>query len=175
MGKKNGLLIIFTGDGKGKTTAALGTAMRCCGHKLFSCMIQFVKGSWKSGEMVAASCFKEFMEIHAMGRGFIKNGEELGEHRNAALKAWEFAKEVMESGKFDLVILDELTYPLNLKLLDEEEVVSFLANRREGLHVIVTGRDAPQSLIDAADLVTEMRDIKHPYNRGIVAQEGIDF
>lgn len=175
MGKKKGLLIVFTGDGKGKTTAALGTAMRCCGHKLCSCMIQFVKGSWSSGEMVAVGCLKEFMEIHAMGRGFIKNGEGLEEHREAALKAWKFAKNVMASGRFDLVILDELTYPLNLKLLDEEEVISFLAHRREDLHVIVTGRNAPQSLIDAADLVTEMRDIKHPYDKGIFAQKGIDF
>ncbi|MGQ9615508.1 MAG: cob(I)yrinic acid a,c-diamide adenosyltransferase [Spirochaetota bacterium] len=175
MDKKKGLLIVFTGDGKGKTTAALGTAMRCGGHKLFSCMIQFVKGSWASGEIVAVDCLKEFMEIHAMGRGFIKNGEGLEEHRDAALKAWNFAKDVMKSGKFSLVILDELTYPLNFKLLDEEEVVSFLVNRREGLHVIVTGRNAPKSLIDAADLVTEMKDLKHPYNRGIIAQKGIDF
>lgn len=175
MGKKKGLLIVFTGYGKGKTTAALGTAMRCCGHGLCTCMIQFVKGPWISGETVAAECLKEFMDVYVMGKGFISGPEELEPHREAALEAWRFAKEIMESGKYDVVILDELTYPMNYNLLDEGEVVRFLAHRREGLHVIVTGRNAPQSLIDAADLVTEMRDVKHPYEEGIRAQKGIEY
>jgi cob(I)alamin adenosyltransferase len=172
---EKGLLIVFTGDGKGKTTAALGLAMRSCGHRMRVCMIQFVKGKWKSGETDAARRFEDLMEIHTLGKGFVKTEKDIERHRKGAKQAWEFTKEILKSSKYRVVILDELTYLIKYKMIDEDEVVETLARKPEDLHIIVTGRKAPQSLIDAADLVTEMCDIKHPHKVGVRAQQGIEF
>ena len=172
---KKGLLMVYTGNGKGKTTAALGQVFRALGHGFKVCVIQFIKGSWKYGELAAAEPFKGLLEIHVMGKGFTWQSKNMDEDIKAARDAWAFARQVIGSGKFAMVVLDELTYPMNYGMLDNDEVLECLTGRPASLHVVVTGREAPQGLIDAADLVTEMKDIKHHYNAGIEAQKGVEF
>jgi cob(I)alamin adenosyltransferase len=172
---KKGLLIINTGDGKGKTTAALGTAFRALGHGLRVCVIQFIKGSWKYGELEAAKRFSDLMEFHVMGKGFTWKSKDLEEDKKVAGQAWIKAKDAISSGAFDLVILDELTYLMIYKMVPEEEIIETLLYKPENLHIVVTGRDAPKALIDAADMVNEMGEIKHPFREGIRAQRGIEF
>ncbi|MBI4966045.1 MAG: cob(I)yrinic acid a,c-diamide adenosyltransferase [Desulfomonile tiedjei] len=172
---KKGLLMVFTGNGKGKTTAALGQAFRALGHGFKVCVIQFIKGSWKYGEMAAAEKFKGLLEFHVMGKGFTWASKDIEQDTRAAKEAWIFAKEAIGSGKFEMVVLDELTYPMNYGMLDAEEVLKALTSRPGSVHVVVTGRDAPKGLIDAADLVTEMVDVKHHYDSGIEAQKGVEF
>ncbi len=172
---KKGLLMVNTGNGKGKTTAALGLIFRALGHGFQVCLIQFIKGTWKYGELESAKRFEDLLEVHVLGIGFTWNDRDKEEHVEAAKKAWDVAKEIIGSGKFRLVVLDELTYLMKYRMVPEEEIVSFLKNRPEGLHVLVTGRDAPESLVEAADLVTEVREVKHPYQQGIAAQKGIEF
>ncbi|MCG8614721.1 MAG: cob(I)yrinic acid a,c-diamide adenosyltransferase [Desulfobacterales bacterium] len=173
---KKGLLMVFTGDGKGKTTAALGMAMRSAGHGLRVCVIQFIKGSWKYGELEAVKRFDTEIDFHVMGRGFTFKSDDLEKDRALAREAWDHAQQAMYSGKYHLVVLDEFTYLLNYGMIDPEEALDVLAGKPEKLHVAVTGRSAPDSLISAADLVTEMRVIKHPYKaQGIKAQKGIEF
>ncbi len=170
-----GLLIVNTGDGKGKTTAALGQVFRALGHGFRICVIQFIKGSWKYGELEAGKQFPDQLEIHVMGRGFTWKSEDIDKDIKVAQEAWDFAKQVVLSNKYDLIVLDELTYLISYGMVAEEEVVNFLKLRPEKLHVVVTGRGASQSLMDAADLVTEMKDIKHPFAAGVKAQPGIEF
>jgi cob(I)alamin adenosyltransferase len=172
---KKGLLIVFTGKGKGKTTAALGLAMRALGHKRRVCFIQFIKGSWKTGELVSAKRFDELMDVFTMGKGFILDEKNMEKHKKAALEAWQFAKKVILSEKYDIVILDELTYLIKYKMIEEIEAVAFLTGKPKDLHVIVTGRGAPRSMIEAADMVTEMKTVKHPLEIGIESQKGIEF
>lgn len=172
---KNGLLMVYTGNGKGKTTAALGQVFRALGHGMKVCVIQFIKGSWKYGELTSADRFEDLLEVHVRGRGFTWQSEDLEKDIEVARDAWEFAKERINSGRFDLVVLDELTYLMSYKMVDAEEVVAFLKARPADLHVVVTGRDAPELLMDAADLVTEMREIKHHYNAGVKAKKGVEF
>jgi cob(I)alamin adenosyltransferase len=171
---KRGLLMVNTGNGKGKTTAALGLIFRAMGHGFKVCLIQFIKGSWKYGELEAAKRFDDLLDLHVLGKGFTWNASK-EEHIEAGRKAWEFAKEAITSAKYQLVVLDELTYLMTYGMVPEDEVVSFLVGRPEGLHVMVTGRGAPGSLTDAADLVTEVTEIKHPYHSGVPAQKGIEF
>lgn len=173
MGK--GLLMVFTGNGKGKTTAALGQAMRAVGQKMRVCFIQFVKGAWKTGEQVSARQFDGLLEFHVFGRGFLWDSDDITKDEQVGRDGWEFAVAQMTSGKFNMVILDEITYLMNFMSLQEKEVVGFLKNRPRDLHVVVTGRDAPRSLLKAADLVTVMKEEKHPYYEGIAAQRGIEF
>lgn len=172
---EKGLLIVHTGDGKGKTTAALGMAMRTLGHGKKVCIIQFIKGTWKYGELFAAERFEDLLELRVMGKGFTWKSENLEEDKAAAGEAWTYAKRQLESDEFSLVILDELTYLMKYGFVEQDEILNGLANRREDLHAVVTGRDAPQELIDMADLVTEMVERKHPYKQGIKAQKGIEF
>ena len=172
---KKGLLMVFTGNGKSKTTAAIGQALRAVGHGFKVCFIQFIKGSWKYGELTAAERFKDLLEWHVLGRGFTWKSDNLAKDIEVARKAWDFAKEIISSGRFQMVILDELTYLITYKMVSETEVLQILESRPEHVHVIITGRDATQSLIDAADLVTEMKEIKHPFHEGIKAQRGIEF
>jgi cob(I)alamin adenosyltransferase len=172
---KKGLLIVNTGDGKGKTTAALGMALRAAGNGLKVCFIQFIKGSWKYGELEAVKRFKDLIDFHVMGKGFTWKSENLEKDIAAARTAWVFAQEAMVAKRHDLVVLDEFTYLLTYGMLDVEPVLAFLANRADGMHVVITGRGAPQALLDAADLVTEMRVVKHPYKSGIKAQKGVEF
>lgn len=172
---KKGLLMVLTGNGKGKTTSALGMAFRAIGHGFRICVIQFIKGSWKYGELESAKRFDDLLDFHVMGKGFTWESENLEEDTKIAQEAWNFAKDAINSGKYQMVILDELTYLIKYKMISEDEIVSFLSNHPDGLHIVVTGRDASDSLIEAADLVTDMVSIKHPYDSGIKAQKGIEY
>jgi len=173
--KKNSLLLLFTGNGKGKTTSALGLAFRAMGHGFPVCMIQFIKGSWRYGELEAAKHFPALFEIHVMGRGFTWQSDDLDKDIAAAREAWAFAEKTIREGLCRLLILDELTYLLTYGMLEEQAVLAALASRPETMHIVVTGRAATPGLIAAADLVTEMLDIKHPYANGVMAQQGIEF
>jgi cob(I)alamin adenosyltransferase len=170
-----GLLIVNTGNGKGKTTAALGQAFRAVGHGFRVCFLQFLKGSWKYGELEAAKRFQDLMEIRALGRGFTWKSEDLNEDIQSARDAWDLAKQVIASGKFKMVVLDELTYLITYGMVAEEDILNTFRNRPPELHIVVTGRDASPGLIELADLVTEMNEIKHPFRNGIKAQRGIEF
>jgi cob(I)alamin adenosyltransferase len=176
--QRKSLLIVYTGPGKGKTTCALGTAFRAIGQGLRVLMVQFIKGSWHYGELDTAQMLGEDrIRIIPMGRGFIKLGSGQTDPEDVRLvrQAWEFGRDQMQSGQWDLVIFDEINYVISYHLLDAEEVVPALVARPEHVHVICTGRNAHPRLIEAADLVTEMREVKHPYTRGILAQRGIDY
>lgn len=172
---KKGLLMVYTGHGKGKTTAALGQAFRALGHGFKVCIIQFIKGSWKYGELVSSERFRDLLEVHVLGKGFTWKSKNLDRDAQAAREAWAVAQEKISSGQFQLVVLDELTYPMNYGMIDAAEVLAFLKGRPESLHVVVTGRDAPEALIEAADLVTEMTDVRHHYHAGVHAQKGVEF
>ncbi len=175
MKKTRGLFLLFTGNGKGKTTAALGLAFRALGHGQRVAMIQFIKGSWKYGELESAKRFADLLDFHVMGRGFTWKSDDLDKDIALAREAWRFARATIAENRHQLVILDELTYLVSYGMLPEQEVIDTLAARPPAMHVVVTGRGAGQGLIEAADLVTEMREIKHPYSRGIKAQRGIEF
>jgi cob(I)alamin adenosyltransferase len=170
-----GLIMVNTGNGKGKTTAALGLAFRALGHGLPVCIIQFIKGKWKYGELNSAKRFEDLLEFHVVGQGFTwKSGDPEGDRR-AAQEGWKLARSIIEEGRHHLVVLDEFTYTLNYGMVDEEEAIAFLRRKPEALHVLITGRNAPASLLDIADLVTEMREVKHHLKAGIKAQKGIEF
>lgn len=172
---KKGLIIINTGNGKGKTTAALGMALRAAGHGMKVCFIQFIKGSWTYGELDAVEKFAGTIDFHVMGKGFTWKSENLEEDKAAARTAWKMAQEAMTSGTYQLVVLDEFTYLLKYEMISLDEVLDALARKPSDLHVLITGRGAPHELIDAADLVTEMQMVKHPLKSGVKAQKGIEF
>jgi len=173
---QKGLILLYTGNGKGKTTAALGQVLRAAGHGFKVAAIQFIKNLENTGEIKAAEkIFANHLEIYPMGTGFTWDAKDREELRRAAEKGWELAKEKINSGHYCMVILDELTYALNYGLLDQAEVIDFLAHKPEKLHIIITGRDASEKLIDLADLVTEMKEIKHPFKQGIKAAKGIEY
>jgi cob(I)alamin adenosyltransferase len=172
-----GLLIVHTGNGKGKTTAALGLLMRAAGRGLNCCMIQFMKSrNDRYGEHVAAE--KLGIEVHTMGDGFTWDTKNPEQDRQTARATWQLCVEKLRSGDYDLIVFDELVYVLSYQMLAVEEVLEEFRAVREAqpsLHIVVTGRDAPEQLIAQADLVTEMREIKHPFTAGIKAQQGIEF
>jgi len=170
---QRGLILINTGNGKGKTTAALGVAFRAIGQGLTVSVIQFFKGKWKTGEMEAARQLG--LELTPMGKGFTWESKNLEEDKALMRQAWSVASEKILSGKYDLVILDELNYVLGYGYLSVDEVIRCLQSRPSHVHVVLTGRNAPDEIISIADCVTEMREIKHPYRSGIAAQKGIDF
>jgi cob(I)alamin adenosyltransferase len=172
---KKGLLMVNTGDGKGKTTAALGLAMRFAGHGLKVCFIQFFKGSRHYGELESVKQFSGTIDFHVMGRGFTWKSNDIEKDKAAALDAWQFARTAMDSERYALLVLDEFTYLLSLGIQDLEPVLAALADRPPALHVLITGRNAPPELQDLADLVTEMHAVKHPFRNGITAQKGIEF
>lgn len=175
---KKGLVMVYTGPGKGKTTAALGVAFRAVGQGLKVLMVQFIKGSWHYGELDAAGMLgKERFEILPMGRGFVKIGVEKPDPEDVRMveEAWQFAVGKMMSREYDLIILDEINYAVSYRMLEPEKVVAALREKPEMLHVILTGRNAHPSIVEFADLVTEMREVKHPYQQGIMAQRGIDY
>jgi cob(I)alamin adenosyltransferase len=173
--KTKGLIMVHTGWGKGKTTAALGLAFRALGHGLPVCIIQFIKGTWKYGELYSAKRFSDLLEFHVAGKGFTWKSDDIERDRQAARKGWELARVKIEAGQHHLVILDEFTYALNYGMVNEDEVIAILQRKPAGLHVLVTGRDAPAGLMNIADLVTEMREMKHPYKSGVQAQKGVEF
>jgi cob(I)alamin adenosyltransferase len=171
---RKGLVVVNTGHGKGKTTAALGVVLRAWGRGMRVVIVQFVKTRTSNyGENRAAK--KLGIEMIPMGEGFTWLSKDIEKDKATACEAWELARQKIGSGEYDLVLLDELTYPLTYGWIPVQEVIDVLRRRPEGLHVIITGRDAPQELIDYADLVTEMREIKHPYQKGLKAQPGIEF
>jgi cob(I)alamin adenosyltransferase len=178
MPEGKGLLIVYTGPGKGKTTCALGTAFRAVGQGLRVLMVQFIKGSWHYGELDAAKMLgDDKFEIRPMGRGFIKVGgaETDPEDIRLAEECWEAGRAAIYSGKYDLVVLDEINYVISYKMLEAAKVAEALKGRPEQVHVICTGRNAHPLLVEQADLVTEMKEVKHPYTKGILAQRGIDY
>lgn len=172
---KKGLVIVNTGYGKGKTTAALGVLLRAWGRGLRPCVVQFIKheqGNW--GEIKAARQLG--IEWHQMGDGFTWLSKDMDETIDKARHAWGLAQEKVASGDYDLIILDEFTYPLKFGWLDAADVISWLQEHKPPmLHLVITGRDAPPALTEFADLVTEMRQVKHPFDQGIRAQPGIEF
>jgi len=171
-----GLILLYTGNGKGKTTAALGQALRAAGHGFNITIIQFIKNQQHTGEIKAAKeILADHLEIHPMGTGFTWDAKDPEEVRQAALQGWELARQKIAGGRYKMVILDELTYTLNYGLVDEDEVLNFLKEKPAGVHIVITGRDASDRLIDIADLVTEMQEIKHPYQNGGKAVKGIEF
>ncbi len=172
---KRGLVLLYTGHGKGKTTAALGLALRMLGHGGRVCLIQFLKCLDSTGECEAARSFGERFEWHVLGRGFTWKSQDLAQDIAAARDAWAFACRVLAAGVHDLVILDELTYLPRYGMVEVAEIVAALASRPPTMHVVLTGRDADPLLVEAADLVSEVCEIKHPYGRGIAAQRGIEF
>jgi cob(I)alamin adenosyltransferase len=172
--KRQGLLLVYTGHGKGKTTAALGVVFRALGRGMRAAVVQFIKGKWKTGERAFAQGIPN-LEFHVMGLGFTWESEDLALDGAAAAAAWAKAREMLESGERDIVVLDELTYTFHYGFVDLDEVLAVLRARPRHVHVVVTGRDAPQALVDAADLVTEMRAVKHPFEKGVPAQIGVDF
>lgn len=178
--EKKGLILVHTGEGKGKTTAAIGLAVRAWGDGFRILILQFIKGSWKYGELTALEALAEIdrrIEIRPMGIGFTRNAssEEMAAHRKKARAALQEASAEMISGQWDMIILDEINYALKFGLLEEREVLEVLSQKPADLHLILTGRDALPSVIAYADLVTEMRLIKHPFQKGIRAQKGIEF
>jgi cob(I)alamin adenosyltransferase len=172
--KKKGLIIVNTGNGKGKTTAALGVALRACGYGMKVTMLQFFKGKWKYGELRSAPKLETF-EIRPMGKGFTWESKDIEVDKRLVREAWQEASAEILSGKYDLVILDEINYAISYGFLPVQAVVDFLKKKPEMLHVILTGRDAKPEVIEIADMVTEMTDIKHPFRAGISAQKGIEF
>ena len=168
-----GLLLVNTGNGKGKSTAAFGVALRAVGQGLNVCVIQFIKGKWKTGELEAAR--RLGLEFTPMGKGFTWESKNIEEDKALMREAWSVASEKILSGEYDLIILDEINYVLGYGFIPVDEVVRALQSRPAHVHVVLTGRNAPDEIISIADGVTEMRDIKHPYRQGIPAQKGIDF
>jgi len=172
--RAQGLVIVNTGDGKGKTTAALGVLTRAWGRGMRVCMLQFIKEQNANfGEEQAAR--KMGVELLPLGGGFTWMSENIAEDRALARAGWARCRAAIEGGEYDIVILDEITYCFKFGWLELAEVLDVLRARPEGQHVILTGRDAPEGLIAFADLVTEMREIKHPYRDGVKAQKGLEF
>lgn len=175
---RQGLVVVYTGNGKGKTTAALGLVVRATGYGLKTLMIQFVKGSWRYGELTGAERLKPEFEIRPAGKGFVGIIDDklpIEEHRKAAEEAMDEVERIVAAGQYDIVILDEVLVAMGLGLITEERLHGLLDHRPTGLHLVLTGRGCPQSIIDRADLVTEMKEIKHPYQQGRKAEKGIDF
>ena len=172
------LVIVDTGSGKGKTTAALGLALRATGYGKRTRMIQFIKGSWHYGEMASSARLEPEFEMVAVGRGFvgiIDDTSTIEQHRSVAGEATAMARRDISSGIYDMVILDEVNYAIHMDLVDEEDILDMLRSRPEHVDVVLTGNHARQRVVEMADLVTEMREIKHPFKKGIRARKGIDY
>lgn len=172
---RQGLVIVNTGNGKGKSTAAFGTVLRAWGRGMRVCVIQFIKAETSNyGEIQAAR--KLQIEWYSLGDGFTWLSKDIEKTAERARKAWQFAQEKILSGVYDLIVLDEMTYAFHHGWVNVNEMIAWLReNKPAEMHLIITGRDAPAELIEFADLVTEMREVKHPYQRGIKAQPGIEF
>jgi cob(I)alamin adenosyltransferase len=174
---RSGLILINTGPGKGKTTAALGTALRAVGNGMRVLVLQFLKGSWHYGELDAVEAFGGNFMLKQMGRGFVKIGgaETDPEDIRMVEEAWAEARAAILSGAWDMVVLDEINYAISYKMLDAAAVAETLKEKPEMVHVILTGRNAHPLLVELADTVTEMREVKHAYQKGILAQRGIEY
>lgn len=172
--ESRGRIIINTGDGKGKTTAALGLAFRALGHGLRVCVIQFLKGKGNYGERLFGNTI-ENLEWHICGKGFVFKKQDIKEDMEVARQGFQLAGEKIESDRFDLIILDEITYLVLYGFLEVQAIVELLKNKPDRLSVVLTGRNADDALIEIADTVTNMENIKHAYAQGIAARKGIEF
>jgi cob(I)alamin adenosyltransferase len=173
--ESKGLLLVHTGPGKGKTTAAFGLALRMLGTGGRVGVVQYIKGAWSTGERTAFAAFGARVQWHSMGEGFTWETQDLSRDRAAAARAWEVSAAMLADPTLDLIVLDELNIALRYDYLDLDTVIAALRGRREGLHVVVTGRNAKPAMIEAADLVTEMGAVKHHFAAGVRAQRGIEF
>ena len=175
---EKGLVIVYTGNGKGKTTAALGMALRAIGYDHKVCMLQFIKGSWHYGEMNSSKKLEPNFELIAVGKGFVgilDDNSPREEHEKYAAEAVRICREKIFSEKYDVIILDEVNYAINLGLIDVQEIIKIIKEKPSDLDLVLTGRDVKEEIIELADLVTEMKEIKHPFKSGIKAKKGIDF
>ena len=175
--KRKGLVIVYTGDGKGKTTAALGMAVRAIGYNWRALMVQFIKGDWMYGELEGCKRLEPNLELHRMGKGFVNirgDNKPIEDHIRAAKSALNYVKENIDKN-YDIIILDEINVAVKEELVTTDEVLDMLHKRPPYLHIVLTGRNAPPEIIEAADLVTEMKEVKHPFKKGILAQPGIDY
>ncbi|MFH1207057.1 MAG: cob(I)yrinic acid a,c-diamide adenosyltransferase [Patescibacteria group bacterium] len=173
-----GLVHVYTGHGKGKTTAALGLALRAISYKKKVLMVQFIKGPWRSGELNIADKLKPYLTIKSFGQGFIKimgDRKPFEAHRKAAQKAFGYVKTAIRSGRQDLIILDEINVAIGEKLLTADSVAGLIKKKPDRVELVLTGRQAPAKIIQLADYVSEIKMIKHPYNRGILARPSIDY
>jgi cob(I)alamin adenosyltransferase len=176
--EKIGLIVVYTGNGKGKTTAALGMCIRATGYDYKVAIVQFIKGSWHYGELDGIKKLQPNVELYQGGKGFVGILDDKlprAEHQKAARKTLELAEELMLSGRYNILILDELNVAVSLGLIGLEDVMNLLDKKPEKMDIVITGRNAHEDLIGRADLVTEMKEIKHPYQKGILAQKGIDY
>ena len=173
-----GLVIVYTGKGKGKTTAALGIALSAVGYNHKVCMIQFIKGSWHYGEMTSSKRLEPEFELTAIGKGFvgiIDDKSPIEDHKKIAEEALQVARNKINSEIYNIVILDEINYAVNLGLINLEDVLEIILNKPADVSLVLTGNYAKDEVIEKADLVTEMKEIKHPFKSGIKAKKGIDF
>jgi cob(I)alamin adenosyltransferase len=173
-----GLVIVYTGNGKGKTTAALGMALRAIGYDHKVCMLQFIKGSWHYGEMDSSKKLEPNFELIAIGKGFVgilDDNSPREEHKKYATEALKICREKIFSENYNVIILDEVNYAINLGLIDVEEIIKLIKEKPMNLDLVLTGNHAKDEIIKLADLVTEMKEIKHPFKSGIKAKKGIDF
>ena len=176
--EKVGLTIVYTGKGKGKTTAALGIALRATGYEKKTCIIQFIKGSWHYGEMDSSKRLEPEFEMVAVGKGFvgiIDDKSPKKDHEKVAKEAIRISNEKIQSGNYDIVILDEINYAVNLNLISVNDVLNIIKSKPKEVNLVLTGNYAKDEIIEIADLVTEMKEIKHPFQQGIKAKKGIDF
>lgn len=174
----DGMVIVYTGNGKGKTTASLGVALRAIGHGFRVCMVQFIKGEWHYGELNSIKRLEPDLELIVAGKGFIgiiDDDHAFEEHVKAANTALNIVNQKISLGTFDIIILDEINYAINLGVVKLEDVIKIVKNRPKNVSLILTGNHAREEIISLADLVTEMKEIKHPYKKGIKAKKGIDF
>jgi cob(I)alamin adenosyltransferase len=174
---RRGLIMVNTGPGKGKTTSAMGTGLRAVGQGLRVLMLQFLKGSWHYGELDAVQAFGDKFVIKQMGRGFVKVGAEKPDPEDLRMveQAWAESEKAIQSGEWDLIILDEINYAITYGMLDAVKVAEGVKRKPEMVHVILTGRNAHPAIVEVADTVTEMRQVKHAYEKGVMAQRGIEY
>ena len=175
---EKGLVIVYTGNGKGKTTAALGMALRAIGYDHKVCMLQFIKGSWHYGEMDSSKKLEPNFELIAVGKGFVgilDDNSPREEHEKYAAEAVRICREKIFSEKYDVIILDEVNYAITLGLIDVQEIIKIIKEKPSELDLVLTGRNVKDEIVELADLVTEMKEIKHPFKSGIKAKKGIDF
>jgi len=170
-----GLLIVYTGSGKGKTTSAMGVALRALGHNRRVAVVQFMKGKWPTGEVKALKKFGTMVNVTSVGDGFTWETKSLKKDVKLATTAWKQCLQLLKENKYDLYLFDEILYALYYRFLPLKKVVRAMKKRPPTAHIILTGRHAPKELIRMADLVTEMKEVKHPYKKGILAQSSIDF
>jgi cob(I)alamin adenosyltransferase len=177
--KRHGLTIVYTGDGKGKTTAAIGLVIRAAGNQMRVFFLQFIKGQWKSGERTILNGLPG-VDLEVTGRGFTLDGLRdpripMDDHATAASLGWKRAVEVVRTGEYDLIVLDEILGAISAHLVPLDHVLAIIQDKPRHVHLVLTGRNAPPELVERADLVSEVRPIKHPFERGIKAQRGIEF